>query len=538
MGVRPRELGQSREFGYRYGVRLPPTPSGTPEAPPKPSTSETDDTRSAPGTSPHVWVSTTYFAEGYPYTIVNNVADALFKSLGASLGAIGLTSLFHLPWNLKFLWGPLVDRFETKRRWLVAMELACAAVLLGLAFVSTGAEMLAVISALFLLLGVLSATNDIAIDGFYMEGLDSTQQSKFIGYRAMAYKIASLVARGPLLVLVGVVGWRTGLFAAALLMGGVALLHAWLLPHPEARRHGIRELLVALFGHRILAFASLAALAVVAERHFRVLRSAWEALREGWMANPLLAPVGDVFGRITVSGWIALSLLLVLLVAIGSLPWLKRRMAAKDSYYGAAYVSFLEQHQVGRVLAFVILFRTGESFLQKMKLPFLLGEMGMSLEEYGLAAGTVGVVASFAATLLGGRLIARQGLRRWVWPFVLAQNTLNLLYVGLALGFRDATPSFGLLTAVIALEEIGAGFGTAVFMVYLMRCCQVGHKAAHFAILTALMSLSFTFAGVLSGFMAEALGFATYFGFTFLATVPMMALIPLVPRLEEPDGGR
>ena len=54
------------------------------------------------------WVLSTYFAEGFPYSIVNgDIAKLLFTELGTSLSGIGLTSLFHLPWNLKFLWGPL-----------------------------------------------------------------------------------------------------------------------------------------------------------------------------------------------------------------------------------------------------------------------------------------------------------------------------------------------------------------------------------------------------------------------------------------------
>ena len=184
------------------------------------------------------------------------------------------------------------------------------------------------------------------------------------------------------------------------------------------------------------------------------------------------------------------------------------------------------------MLAFVLLFRTGESFLQKMRWPFFDDVVGLDLAAYGVANGTIGMIASFTATILGGRLIARDGLRRWIWPFVLAQNVLNLLYMGLAM-LPDPTALSSLaLTLVIAAEHLGAGFGTAVFMVYLMRTCDPAHKAGHFAIVSALMSVSFTLAGVLSGVLAERLGFTVYFGFTFLATIPAMALIPHIPHLD------
>jgi PAT family beta-lactamase induction signal transducer AmpG len=215
------------------------------------------------------------------------------------------------------------------------------------------------------------------------------------------------------------------------------------------------------------------------------------------------------------------------------LPQLRQRMAkASGSNYASSFISFLAQPKVGLMLAFILLFRTGESFLMKMKWPFFDDVVGLDLEFYSKANGIIGVAASFAGTIVGGRLIARDGLRAWIWPFMLAQNVLNLLYMGLAMAPDPTAISPVTLTAVIAAEHAGAGLGTAVFMVYLMRTCDPAHKAGHFAIVSALMSLSFTLAGVLSGFLAEALGFALYFGFTFVATIPSMLLIWFVPHLD------
>ena len=120
---------------------------------------------------------------------------------------------------------------------------------------------------------------------------------------------------------------------------------------------------------------------------------------------------------------------------------------------------------------------------------------------------------------------------------MLAQNLLNLLYVGLDRSVQSGPVAMSTVTAVITIEHFGEGLGTAVFMVYLMRCCDPAHKAAHMAILTALMSVSFTFAGVASGFMAEAWGFAPYFAFCFAATLPGMLLIPFLPYLDGRTTG-
>lgn len=475
--------------------------------------------------SPHAWVSTSYFAEGYPYAIMHEVPKLLFTALGASLRVIGMTSLLHLAWNLKFLWAPFVDEYETKRRWMIGVEVVLSLSLVALAFVSSSPSLLWLVAAVFAITALLSATHDLGIDGFYLEGLDEDGQSKFVGYRAMAYKLAMTVVKGPGVVLIGLIGWFGGLMAMALVMMLITVIHAFILPRVEERGRPIGELLRGLLRFRVLAVAAVIAGLIVVERELSLLGPAWGKLRAAVAATPGLE-------RISTSGWIGIALLVSLLLVLAFIKPIQRRLGRSQSHYAKAFVSFLAQAKVGRILAFIVLFRTGESFLQSIKVPFLQRAMGMSTVEYGLASGTFGLLASMVATLLGGWLIARHGLRRWIWPFVLAQNVLNLLYVALSVLGADGPPSFAALTVVITLEHFGEGLGTAVFMVYIMRCCDPAHKAAHMGVLTALMSISFTIAGVTSGFIAEAVGYANYFGFSFLATVPGMLLIFVVPYLD------
>jgi PAT family beta-lactamase induction signal transducer AmpG len=482
-----------------------------------------------PWSSPATWVSTTYFAEGFPYSIVNNLAEILFKELGASLQVIGLTALFHLPWNLKFLWGPFLDQYETKRAWLIAVEVLLSVLLLVLALVVGASPSLLAIAACVALLAFLSATHDIAIDGYYLEGLGESDQSRYVGYRAAAYRVAGLTVASPLLLLIGVAGWRTGLLAATVVMLLLTAYHALFLPRAERRRLSA----VAALRDRSVqaALIGVAALAGVAIAAVRLAPSG------GLVADALGALGRSGFLGISLAGWISIVLLLVLVGALLSLDRIRTRLAGRDSPYAAAFVDFLAQRRIGLVLLFIVTFRVGESFLTKMRWPFLHDVLGMTISEYAWANGTLGTIASFAATFVGGRLIARDGLRRWIWPFVLAQNVLNLLFVWLAwLGAEGAGQV--LTVAVIGLEQFGAGLGTAVFMVYLMRCCAPEHRAAHMAIVTALMSVSFTLAGVGSGFLAASMGFGPYFLFTFLVTIPGMALLFFLPHLdgrEEPS---
>lgn len=480
--------------------------------------------------SPAFWVSSTYFAEGFPYAVVNNLVEILFKELGASLRVVGLTSLFHLPWNLKFLWGPLLDQYETKRRWLLFVEVAISAVLVGVTLlVGTMEGISTALVVGFSLLAILSATHDIAIDGLYLEALDEKEQSAYVGWRATFYRIAAIFVVGPLLVLCDTAGWFVGLLTVTAVMVAITTYHFFVLPDVEERRSPMAALVRNLLRPRLFIATGVCCLALVGWRTI-------PGLNQGVSALALTISRLPVVGSLGLSDWVVLGLLCLLVLGV----LLRKRRSTSDSDpvspYKQSFISFMEQERAGLVLAFVVLFRTGESFLMKMRWPFLADVVHLSKAEYGYMNGMIGVAASFGTTLLGGWLISRFGLRRCIWPFVLGQNVLNLLYMAVGLADDPASLSFFTLGSVIAIEHAGAGLGTAVFMVFLMRACDPAHKAGHMAILTALMSVSFTIAGVLSGYLAEALGFTAYFGLTFVATLPSMFMIPFLPHLDGRRG--
>lgn len=452
-------------------------------------------------------MSSSYFSEGYPYSLVHQLPEVLFTQLGASLQLVGLTALLHLPWNLKLLWGPLVDRYSSRRRWMVMTQLIAAALIAGIALLVGLKPPLAILGGAFALLAFVAATQDIAIDAFYLEALDPEGQAKYVGLRALAYRLAMLLVAGPALFLIDRLGWTIGLGLLAALMGGLALLHALALPPGTPARRRLPA--------RIYLSAALLGLALVA-----LLSTRPQAL--SFNPPPWLASLG-------VGGVVAILLLLGLV--LGALFIRRLRASPRRSAYAEAFTSFLDQPRVGHMLAFIVLYRLGESFLMKMKYPFLSG-LGVSLHDYSLASGTLGMIAALIAPVLGGWLIARHGLHRWIWPFTIAQNGLNLVYWGLAV--HGQAPSFTLLCGAIMIEMFGAGLGTAVFMVYLMRCARPEHRAAHMAIVTALMSVSFTLAGAVSGALADAMGFAPYFALSAALGIPAMLLISGLPSLRAP----
>ena len=154
--------------------------------------------------SPWAWIPTLYFAQGIPYVAVMTVSVIMYKRFGLSNTDIALyTSWLYLPWVIKPFWSPIVDILKTKRWWIVTMQLLIGAGLAGIALTLPTPFYFKASLAFFWLLAFSSATHDIAADGFYMLGLDDSQQSFFVGIRSTFYRLAMITGQGLLIILAG-----------------------------------------------------------------------------------------------------------------------------------------------------------------------------------------------------------------------------------------------------------------------------------------------------------------------------------------------
>ncbi|MBS1370809.1 MAG: MFS transporter [Lentisphaeria bacterium] len=188
------------------------------------------------------WVPTAYFAEGGPYMAVSTVSAILFKSLGMEDRYVALwTSLMMLPWSIKPLWAPFVDMFRTKRQWILATQLVMALLFTAMAGLIVEESLSLILIGVFFLLAFVSATHDVAVDGFYLIALDKHGQAFFAGIRGTFYRIASVSVQGGLVMLAGLVerwngdlrlGWALSLVCAAGVMFVIFLWHGFALPRP------------------------------------------------------------------------------------------------------------------------------------------------------------------------------------------------------------------------------------------------------------------------------------------------------------------
>lgn len=197
--------------------------------------------------NPWAWVPSLYFAEGLPYVAVMTIAVILYKKMGISNTDIALyTGWLYLPWVIKPFWSPMVDLVRTKRWWIVTMQAVLAIAFAGIAFFIPAQFFFRLTLAFFWLVAFTSATHDIAADGFYMHGLDSHEQSFFVGIRSTFYRISTIAGQGLLVIIAGLIEDHTGkiplswtvVFAIlSILFFLASLYHAWALPRPASDRH-------------------------------------------------------------------------------------------------------------------------------------------------------------------------------------------------------------------------------------------------------------------------------------------------------------
>jgi PAT family beta-lactamase induction signal transducer AmpG len=418
------------------------------------------------GVPPFVFIPSLYFMEGLPYTIVNMMAVVFYKNLGATNEFIGAaTSVLSLAWMLKFLWAPLVDLYGTRRGWIVVAQLVLSclcALLAGSAFLPDNVYLS--VSALALI-ALASATQDVAIDGYYMDVLNKREQAVYVGVRNAIYKIAVLVGQGPLVMLAGYVavskgasdyklGWATAFSVCGAMFLIFGVLHLLILPKLANQMEASSEKKMETFDlmDGLRRFASVVITFIDQDR-------------------------------------IAIVCLYILIFRLGDALMLKMTMP----------------------------------FLLDAKNN---GGLALSTQDVGLIYGTVGPIFLLLGGLLGGYLVAKFSLKKCLLPTALVQSGAIPLYWALAY-FRPQ--DYVWIYAANSFEQFSYGLGTAAYTVFLLSVVKPQYKAAHYAIATAIMALGLIIPGYVSGYMTTWLGYPNFFLVSFLASIPGIITIFFLP---------
>ena len=387
------------------------------------------------------------FSSGVPLFLVGKCLQAWLTDAGASLVTIGYASLIGLPWSLKFLWAPLLDRFAPlggrRRGWLLiaVLGLILTTAAMSLHHPPTGLTWLALNA---MLLAFFSASQDVVVDAYRVEAVSAERQ----GAAAAA----------------GVIGYR----AALLVTGGLGFI------------------------------------------------------------------IADEFS------WPTVYLLMAGAQAVGLIAWATMREPAttRPTSWRAAVVEPLREY-LGRrglkaaltIAAFAILYKLGDTLAGVLSTTFLKTDGGFTNEQIGIVQNTYGLGATIVGVVLGGLAMPLLGLNRSLWIFGIGQAASNFAYAALA-AWGGGIPA---LMAVMTVENLCAGLGTASFVAFLSGECAPAFAATQYALLSSLVAAGRDVLSSSAGADKQWYGltWTEFFLFTVVAAVPGLLLLPALAPWKQ-----
>jgi PAT family beta-lactamase induction signal transducer AmpG len=173
-------------------------------------------------------LTTLYLAQGLPYGFFTVALPVFLREANLSLPAIGLTNLLTLPWALKFLWAPQVDRrripgWGLRKSWLLPAQIASIILYASLGLLTLRPGEISIILAGCLLANLFAASQDIATDATAVDILESNERGWANGIQVAGYRAGMIVGGWLLIALYPYLGWNGDMFAMALIIAACTL---------------------------------------------------------------------------------------------------------------------------------------------------------------------------------------------------------------------------------------------------------------------------------------------------------------------------
>ena len=491
------------------------------------------------------------FASGLPLALTGQAMQAWLTADGIDLATIGFLSLVGLPYTFKFLWAPLMDRFDLpglgrRRGWLVLTQLALAGALLALSLTSPK-DGIRLFALLAVTVAFISASQDVVIDAWRTDVLPPAERGLGASLNVMGYRLAMIVSGGLALIWTdaaqgGGWDWPAVYRLMALLMVGAAGVSALMLPPlprlpPAPTGPGAAAAAPPAARQDLIGFAAVlaaVALGVLLSDRFAKPVAGW--LVDDWLASTALPATLQ-------RRWVELlALMLGIAFTLPLAAWAARR--ARFITLLAGLRNYFSLPGAAAFLLFIVLYKLGDAFAGSLMTPFLLKGMAFAPAEVGVVNKVIGLWLTIGGALLGGLLMIQLGLWRALLVFGVLQMASNLGFWWLAVGGKGAlpglvipafdwgfvklaaaTPVDGGLLMVVAFENISGGMGTAAFVAFLMSLCNQRFTATQFALLSAFASVGRVWVGPLAGVLAETIGWPVFFIASTVAALPALLML-------------
>jgi MFS transporter, PAT family, beta-lactamase induction signal transducer AmpG len=412
------------------------------------------------------------FSSGLPIVLVGATLQAWMKQSGVNIKTIGLFAAVAIPYNIKFLWAPLVDALDMpvlskflgrRRGWLLLTQiwLMAAIVCLGLCDPAVSAFVVAIAA---LVVAAASATQDIVVDAFRVESLPENEQAAGMAAYVAAYRVGALIAGAGALLLV------------AVFQSTLGERRAW-----------------------TACYAVMAVLVLV-----------------GVLATLLATePAGSAAAK-----------------ADHGLPAHKNPLRRAFSAAVDSFRNFLSRDLAVFVLAFVALFKLADALAFALLTPFVL-DLGFSLTQLATIRNGVGFVVAVVGGFAGGLIARALPLSASLWIGGILQTIMILALswqaiIGKSLAWLTVTTTIEFFS-----DSVGTVIFVAYLSAL---CKNPLYTATQFALLTALAALGRNVFALPTGYIAHAVGWPPFFIVCALAGLPALVLLAWLQRRRHFAG--
>ncbi|SUD91430.1 MFS transporter [Psychrobacter phenylpyruvicus] len=438
---------------------------------------------------------TLYFAQGLPSGFITQALPAILREYEVSLEMIGLSGLLLLPWALKFLWAPVVDKyFITKwgrsRSWILPLQLISAIIvaLVGLfdPHQLSSPHTLWAIYALLFLLSLIGATHDVAADGLATRSLTglirnnpplpavkNPYQGMGNAAQVIGYRMGLILGGGVLLLVLGQWSWRYSFFAMAALIV-LNTIPIW--RYPESK---------------------------------------YAAAESKLTAQPVTHQVSGEHQTHPSNR--------------------KLTLASLFAYIKSQYGYFWQNEHMRAWLAVLLTFKVVDGISSGMVKPMMV-DMGIPTSSIGLWASVLGSAASLVGAALAAVLLKRMTHHNALLAFNALQVATTALYVIVAISFEhpswlgfaleDQSVPFWWAYAANAIEHLAGAMALVAMLTMVMHYARHDKAGSDFTTQVCLLTVFSGGAHLISGFIAAQVGYSVHF--IISVALGCVCLLPLI----------
>lgn len=497
----------------------------------------------------HPRVITMFFlgiSAGTPILLIFGTLSIWLTEAGVTKSSVTFFSWAALGYSFKFVWAPLIDKIPfpylskalgRRRSWMLLAQLSIISAILWMASIdpSTGKESLTFMALAAVMLGFSSATQDIVIDAYRIECIDESYQALLAATYIAGYRIGMVVAGAGALFLASYLGttevnylypaWRLTYSAVACFML-IGVLTTLLISEPQSNK------LPGVYSYSKEQYIKLFCIFIVSCLCFcLVFFYSGQAVMQ--LKKYFAEMMGNEQAIINLSIECTRLLFAFAIAALMTTIMVKAGLIEEEvvvETYIDPIADFFRRY--GLKTAFLLLFLIGFYRVSDIVLGVIANvfyvDLGFSKNTIAAIAKTYGLGMTIIGGFLGGMLTLRYGVYAILFLGALLSSATNLLFMGLAGQGAD----IGMLTVVIAIDNLSAGIAGAAFVAFLSSLTSVSFTAVQYALFTSLMTLFPKLIGGYSGTIVEALDYSTFFLLTACMGIPVLLFIWLVQRME------